>query len=393
MPFNRILLRITLILLGIAALAAVAAAFTGSTTALWRVVFTCIEAAIAAGALVRVSRFLQRPSQRPAAILGFACLLGSFGFFLVGTWIDTIGFGLQGQILGTAFAIAGLGGAATAALATRSRSDCVLAGPAAAIAAGMTLAATIAAIWTESDRLGAAAAAGGPVLLVASICLVGNRLGERPWRYLGLCFGLAAAAIGVQQAFSPLPSVELWNWYAALAAGALAVMHANLLMLLNLAPPWPVLRLVTIAASAGTAIGVGFSVFTRGVLNWQVLDEPTGRFTAAAGILAACGTLGLVARQRLGRRLVIDTAGADYRAVSVTCPRCSARQTAPVGDSPCTGCRLILSVRVSEPHCSACGYCLFDLKEDRCPECGQPIPPRGVAFLNIVPDPAGVAAG
>ena len=382
MQLNRLLLRTVLALLAAAALTAVIAALTGNTTALWRVVFTCIEAAVAAGAIYRVSLFLKRPRQRPAATVGFASAALAFAMMLIGTWIDTLGPAPQGQILGTAFAIGGLGAVATAALAARIREDCLAAGPATATAAGLTLVTTIVAIWAESDRIGAAAAAGGPVLMIGMVCLVGNGIRERPWRYLGVGMGLIAAVIGVWQVLSHRATLDAWNLYATLTAGAVAVMHANLLMLLNLAAPWKALRMATIAAGFATAVGVAYSAFARGVLEWQFLEEPAGRFTAAAGILAACGTLALVARQRLGRRFAIEAAGTGYTSVTVHCPRCSTKQNAPIGDSPCTGCRLILSIRVGEPRCGACGYCLFDLQEDRCPECGSPIPVRGEVLRN-----------
>ena len=59
MQLNRILLRTVLALLAAAALTAVIAALTGNTTALWRVVFTCVEAAVAAGAADRDAMVLE----------------------------------------------------------------------------------------------------------------------------------------------------------------------------------------------------------------------------------------------------------------------------------------------------------------------------------------------
>ena len=279
-------------------------------------------------------------------------------------------------------AVAGMAAIATTALGMRTRTDFAIAAPATAVAAGLTLAAIIAAIWAASDTLAGVSAAGGPVLMVASLCLVGTGLRERPWRFFGVAMGVAAAVVGVQQVVRNPPPGEIWNWYAALAAGAVAATHANLLMLMSLSSLWSSLRLATIGASAATAIGVTFAAFSKGLLKPDLLDQPSGRFTAAAGIMAACGTLALVARQRLGRRLSVDTAATAFETVHLTCPRCSTKQHAPVGDSPCISCRMILSVRVSEPRCAACGYCLYDLPADRCPECGAAIPVRGMALVS-----------
>jgi hypothetical protein len=382
MSLNRLLLRATLILLAIAAGTAVLAALTGSTTALWRVVFTCVEAAIAAGAIGHVSRYLRQEIQRPAAVVGFGTIGVSFAFLLVGTWVDAFGRGPQGEMLGTALAVFGLGAIATTALGTRTRADCAIAAPATAIAAGLTLALIVGAIWANSDKLGGIAAAAGPVLMVAMLGLIGTSPRERPWRFAGVLAGVAATAIGVQQVMLRNAPSGPWQWYAALTAATVAVSHANLLMLMGLSALWTHLRSATIAASAAAAIGVTFAAFSLGLLNSDFLDQPSGRFTAAAGILAACGTLALIARQRLGRRFALDVAASGFDSIHLTCPRCATKQHAPVGDSPCISCRMLLSVRAREPRCGACGYCLYDLPEDRCPECGAAIPIRGKALVS-----------
>ena len=78
MSLNRMLLRATLVLLAVAAGTAVLAAITGNTTALWRVVFTCVEAALAAGAIAHVSRYLRNKAQLQAAVVGFGTVAVAF---------------------------------------------------------------------------------------------------------------------------------------------------------------------------------------------------------------------------------------------------------------------------------------------------------------------------
>jgi hypothetical protein len=392
MPLQRSLLRLILMLLAAAAAAAIAAVFAGSATILWRVVLTCGEAAFACAAVMRLSRLLDRPAQRPAAVVGFGSLLLSFGLVLFCTWIDLLGFRSVGRLLGSAFAIGGLGWLATAGLAMRHRPDRRLAGEALAGVSAATLCAVLAALWTEWNLLGAAAAAGGPPLLVGSLCLIGGSARERAWRFIGVAAGVAAAAIGVQQAAPSRPSGELWPWYTALCAALVAIALANLLMLARLSGGWWWLRAATIGAGFGAAAGVAASTFSEWSLSWEVFDQAIGRFTAAAGILAACGALAIVARHRLGRRFIVDSAATSFDSVRLSCPRCGKSQQAPVGESPCAGCRLLLSVRVSEPRCASCGYSLLDLKDDRCPECGQSIPARGAALGPAEPDSAAVLA-
>ncbi|MBL4699540.1 MAG: hypothetical protein JKX70_11980 [Phycisphaerales bacterium] len=59
--------------------------------------------------------------------------------------------------------------------------------------------------------------------------------------------------------------------------------------------------------------------------------------------------------------------------VSMTCPRCGVIVEAQSNrESRCSGCRLKIRVEVEEPRCS-CGYLLYQLEADTCPECGKAI--------------------
>lgn len=377
MAIQRLLLRLTLGFLAAAALAAVAAVVSGSTAVLWRIVGTCIEASLATAVVLRLSRLVDDEDQRPAAMTGFAALLVCFALCLMATWLDLLGLRQNGKFVGSALLTAALGTVCTGALFMRTQPAWVSASRAIAIAAATTLVSGLLAIWTEQPKLGGATAAAGPLLILACVGLVAQSLRERPWRLVGSALAVAAAAIGVKQSTARIPSVELWNWYASLTATSIAIAHANLLLLLQLPRPWHMVRLLTIAFAASCAIGISLSAIGMGELAWQLMEEPVGRITAAAAILAACGTLGLVVRQKLGRRARPDSVKSVFTVMEVVCPRCCTKQSAPAGDSPCINCRMILSIQVREPRCNACGYCLFDLAEDVCPECGNTIPSRG----------------
>jgi hypothetical protein len=59
--------------------------------------------------------------------------------------------------------------------------------------------------------------------------------------------------------------------------------------------------------------------------------------------------------------------------VSMTCPRCqSAIEAKSNKESRCSSCRLKIRVEVEEPRCG-CGYLLYELESDVCPECGKAI--------------------
>lgn len=377
MAFQRLLLRLTLAFLAAAALAAVAAVVSGSTAVLWRIVGTCIEAALATAVVLRLSRLLDDEEQRPATIAGFASLLACFALCLMATWLDLLGIRETGKLVGSALLTAALGALGTGALALRTQEQWVRASRAIAIAAATTLLSALLAIWTEQDKLGAATVAAGPLAILAGAGIVAPGWRDRSWRVVGIALALAAAGIGVHQAFTIKPVESLWSWYASLTAASIAIIHANLLMLLQLPGRWHWVRVLTTSMAAGCAVGVSFSAFATYRFDWNIMDEPVGRITAATGILAACGTLGLVARQKLGRRNRPDSVKSVFTTMEVVCPRCCTKQTAPAGESPCINCRMILGVQIREPRCNACGYCVLDLKEDICPECGNILPERG----------------
>ena len=59
--------------------------------------------------------------------------------------------------------------------------------------------------------------------------------------------------------------------------------------------------------------------------------------------------------------------------VSLTCPRCGAAASAVSNkESRCAGCKLKVRIEIEEPRCT-CGYSLYQLESDACPECGRAI--------------------
>ncbi len=81
--------------------------------------------------------------------------------------------------------------------------------------------------------------------------------------------------------------------------------------------------------------------------------------------------------------------------VSMTCPRCQSDIEAKSNrETRCGSCRLKVLVEIEEPRCK-CGYLLYELESDTCPECGQLIPPddrweqKDISFVgHEAPDPA-----
>lgn len=74
--------------------------------------------------------------------------------------------------------------------------------------------------------------------------------------------------------------------------------------------------------------------------------------------------------------------------VELTCPRCQHPIEARSNrETRCEGCRLKVRVEVEEPRC-ACGYLLYQLESDICPECGKPVDPDDRWQPSTDPAPA-----
>jgi len=108
-------------------------------------------------------------------------------------------------------------------------------------------------------------------------------------------------------------------------------------------------------------------------------EETFFRLHAAGAIFAFCGLVVVAVVQRLlGRGEPERGRTIPWRlSMQATCPRCGLAQALAVDGgaegSRCGRCRLRILVEIDEPRC-ACGYVLYKLSGDACPECGRPVP-------------------
>ncbi len=107
---------------------------------------------------------------------------------------------------------------------------------------------------------------------------------------------------------------------------------------------------------------------------WTYFDEVVVFTVMTAGLACLCGLVALprladAAARRRGRRR--ESIPASFQ-VELTCPGCSADRSAALGLSRCVACGFKIILEVEEPRCE-CGYLLFNLAGDRCPECGREI--------------------
>ncbi|MCI0362752.1 MAG: hypothetical protein L0219_02655 [Phycisphaerales bacterium] len=148
---------------------------------------------------------------------------------------------------------------------------------------------------------------------------------------------------------------------------AALAMHIGLLTLLPLMrPPYRLVRVMTIACAS--ALG-GLVLI---IIWFEIFEDEMGKALAVLSILTACGTIVtpvlaiLDHLQRRGSRESIPS----RVSIDLTCPRCGMRQTLPAGTARCAQCRLRIDIDVEEPRCE-CGYLLYQLQGDTCPECGR----------------------
>jgi hypothetical protein len=109
--------------------------------------------------------------------------------------------------------------------------------------------------------------------------------------------------------------------------------------------------------------------------EWYWLGELAVRIVGIAGIVASGSSVAAGVLWFLERRPEQDEPGLLGAGVPVelVCPRCGSMIRGRSNrECRCEGCRLKVRVEVEEPRC-ACGYLLYQLVGDVCPECGRAV--------------------
>jgi len=129
-------------------------------------------------------------------------------------------------------------------------------------------------------------------------------------------------------------------------------------------------------------------LFVAGILivNWLEPSPLRPWFTLLMTILILTGVaaLGTIAGTVIVPVVVISRADRAVRpvesldrrlSIDMACPKCGHRQAFVVGNARCPACRARLFIEIEEPRCE-CGYLLYRLEGEACPECGRTIPPE-----------------
>ena len=380
MTFRQALLRVLLWSLGIAAACGAVAILSGGFQTVSRAMNTAMLTAGASLLLLGAAYLVDRPSTRAAGLLGMTAVVVEFLLLLELTWIGgSDRLAITAGLLSLPVVPAMLCLTMAAPPHTRVAGRVGVAGCLAvsALLLGGTWLHRFP--WHEDHWYGLAGAI-AVFLPVVVACLVGAGTDRRHWRWLGAAAAVVATAVMYYAMVNNPRGGE--GAFAAVVSVALVVAHANVMMLLPLKPAQHWVRRGTILATFATAAFIDLSIVTSGrnTGNWNPMAFVYERLSGASAVVAGCGTMALLVLARMNRRVVPPAATLEsIKDVTLVCPACRKKQTLPVGDARCASCRVLIHTRFEEPRCAACGYSLFMLASDRCPECGTGVREAPVA--------------
>lgn len=138
-----------------------------------------------------------------------------------------------------------------------------------------------------------------------------------------------------------------------------------------------------IAAGALLAL-TGFCAFFWLTIIWgneAFFDRWTAYFDVVIPVMLLISTADIITlaslpsivRLHKQRRPPEESLGTTRALLTFNCPKCAFEMTHPPGFARCGQCAFIMEIDVEEPRCE-CGYPLFQLVSDRCPECGRELP-------------------
>jgi len=180
---------------------------------------------------------------------------------------------------------------------------------------------------------------------------------------------IALATIYEYSYYAGFEAVWQWGFVFLLFGGTVA--HHGVFRLL----PSPT-RFITVLRWLVMILTAGLALLTL-VFIWDPYSGPSWALAMAIPAIlfvAISGTVivPIAAVMRAGRdRRIKESLSADVK-LEFTCPGCRVKSVASPGLVRCKGCAFTMLLDIEEPRC-ACGYLLFKLVGDTCPECGRAV--------------------
>lgn len=324
-----------------------------------RAMVTALATTAASGAMVGLTRLVDRPWSRPAGVFGVGVVVVEYLLILGLIWWENAAGSLPFDVRRSLWLTIGwvLCGSLPAAgfLLLRARLDRRRLADVGLVLCGIFFLQLMIGTWKEypdSTRLGDERwidAGWFTALFGATLLACLPRLRDRLWPGLGVLASLIAWAAGTYGSFQE-PVSEITETVLTIG-GMLAALTAylNLFAFLSLEGGWKWLRPVAFAFTTLAALGFAALVVRNIWTDADFEPEWLARATAASAIVAGCATVAMtvllaIARYGEGREEVRD---APFREIALTCPRCGSEETLPVGNSVCSRCALEFSIHLN----------------------------------------------
>lgn len=161
---------------------------------------------------------------------------------------------------------------------------------------------------------------------------------------------------------------------------AIACVHAAQMACLKIKSTLLDIARWLVTAAFALAAGLGVMLIIAGDAIYRSLgDEGMMMISLFWGLDACVGLLGSLVvptiiwtvnrRERARAESVAQRVRLDFE-----CPQCGSEQSLLSGAASCAACGFAMVIEVEEPRCE-CGYLLYRLEGNRCPECGREIRP------------------
>ncbi len=348
---QKVLFKVMLWSLGVAALLGVIAVLTASFEVVGRVTVTAFLTSATAAYLWQAAVRLEQ-SESATKMAQAGALL--FYLFALGAIWD---IGNEGKEWGTAFVCLGCLTVAASGWAMQRQADYRYTGLIAAMASMVSGLCWLIAIWSDQfdSKITITGFAIAGWSAAAAVCLVG--LGTEPvrhWRWLGVGAAIGGLLLSEYAIFQSTAPRWVSDWLTVIGSISVVVIHALLCYASRSAPPKLTIRLVAIVSTIVTALLADMNVLLRLEGDLFVV-----RLTVAAAIVASTSTIAtafIIQRNWKQSRQETATSGgspatglemaAEFKTLNVECPQCRQLSSIPVGDSTCPSCGLRFRIEV-----------------------------------------------